>query len=143
MNSTPAHSHLSDSQAFAYIVAHGLSIRQIPHSTTHLYEMHHHVEGRETVRQKLDLSRFGPKHYDCLKARAQDPRNWVFDDEKREVWRVYTKEVRIPKYPGYWMVRQVQDTSSRVEWSYKHHHLAPTLAESVALFVASLTKAAE
>ena len=51
--------------------------------------------------------------------------------------RCVVQRVTIPKHAGYWMCQQVKDTSSAVRWNIKTNHLAPTLEESVALFLKS------
>jgi hypothetical protein len=42
---------------------------------------------------------------------------------------------KIPQHPGYWMCKRVNNTRSRVEWNDKTDNLAPTLEESINLYL--------
>lgn len=63
------------------------------------------------------------------------------DGDERFYSEVYKGEMcrrtTIHRYAGYWMCRQVISTSATVTWSAEHHFLAPTLEESLALFLAT------
>lgn len=52
--------------------------------------------------------------------------------------RDYVQTEKIPEHAGWYMCQSVKDTGSMVRWSMKEHHLAPTLGESVELFLKSL-----
>lgn len=63
-------------------------------------------------------------------------RHYKEGDEIVEIKGVeYCRRTRIPANPGYWMCKQVRNTSSMVSWDIKTDNLAPTLSESVALFL--------
>ena len=46
------------------------------------------------------------------------------------------------KYPGYYMVKQVLDTSGHVVWDTTKDNLAPTLAESIQIFLSKRSQKA-
>lgn len=121
------------------ILQHGLSIRQVPWTVTHLlHEIQYHVPGNDIVRQALNVP---PDRYEWLKKRNQDTNgNFEFDDSTKTVTRVYTREVKIPRHAGHWMCQKVEGTASTVTWSSKHHNLAPTLKESIELYLRQLPK---
>lgn len=98
-------STLTDSEAFAAIVAHGLSVRQISLKVVSTLELRHKEDGDEVIHQ------------------------WG---------RKMVRRVKVPHNAGYWMTQQVNSTSASVQWSMKTDNLAATLAESVALFLATL-----
>lgn len=49
--------------------------------------------------------------------------------------RQFVRRVRIPEHAGWFMVKPVNDTGSIVRWNAKEDNLAPTLEESIALFL--------
>lgn len=92
------------------IQKHGLSIRQIPNEVTSCYSMHHHKEGNEIVCHTLSNS----INYLPFKKKMNHRQDYVFDDDTQTVKRIFTKEVKIPNKAGYWMCKQVNNTSSQV-----------------------------
>lgn len=44
----------------------------------------------------------------------------------------------VPDHAGWWMCKRDNSTSSRIEWSIKTDNAAPTLEESVSLFLKSI-----
>lgn len=52
--------------------------------------------------------------------------------------RQFVRTVKIPDHAGWYMVKQVNNTDSMVRWSYKTDNLAPTLQESIELFLSKL-----
>lgn len=116
------------------IVEYGLSVRRIPPTVTHTREMHYHREGNTIV--EVDVTdRFG---FEAARRLARDGSNWRFDEDHKRAYRRYTQWVTVPEHAGYWMCQQVSDTSSTVMWNTRKHHLAPTLSESVKLFLDSV-----
>lgn len=113
----------------------GLSIRQIPNEVTSCYSIQHHKEGNEIVYVTLDSH----WNYEPFKKKHKDSPNYIFDDDTKTIKRALTKETTIPKNAGYWMCKQVNNTSSQVSWNIKTDNLAPTLEESVQLFLNNRT----
>lgn len=97
-----------DLDTYRLIKEHGLMIRQIPEAVYSTVEMRHFVEGDEVLKSPPG---FGGRDM-CRKR-------------------------RVPANPGYWMCRPCGHTRSTVRWNIKTDHLAPTLEESVALYVAA------
>jgi hypothetical protein len=118
------------------IKSHGLVLRQIPLSVSRLSEMRHHKEGNEII--KTVLKDMTPSRYAYHKKHHSASADFELDDTRQQVTRLYSRSVRIPGNAGHWMCKQVSGTSSMVRWDSKTDNLAPTLEESVALFVASL-----
>lgn len=50
----------------------------------------------------------------------------------------YVQRVRIPKYAGWYLVKEVNSTGSIVKWDIKKDNLAETLEESINLFISKL-----
>ncbi len=98
------------------IKAYGLSVRQIPLKIVSVYAMRHFKVGDTIVRRRV-------------KDKVNGTWEWVEKD--------YCERTEIPKYAGYWMCQQSVNTSSRVQWSLEYDNLAPTLEESVNLFIAN------
>lgn len=95
---------------FEIIKKYGLSIRQIPTVVTRLMEVRH----------------YDPKNKNQKIIR---PEGWNRD------------MVQTKKYPtngGYWMCQKVDDTGTIVRWDIKMDFLAPTLEESVQLYLNSI-----
>jgi hypothetical protein len=63
------------------------------------------------------------------------------EDDEEIFWnnRKMLRRTRTPLHPGYWMCQVVANTNSNVCWSHAQCNLAPTLEESVAKFVESLS----
>lgn len=128
---------MTDQETFDAIIKYGLSIRQIPkeihsHFTMERYNPLEHT----VVEQEVTL----PNVYKYWK--NQDPDHCAkhvrFDDVRQIIYRKYACETKIPQYAGYWMCKQVNDTSSKVQWIMQNSNLAPTLNESVELFLKQL-----
>ena len=117
----------------AEIVKHGLSIRQIPLRVFRALEMQHFQPGDEVVESEV-----GGRQYDWLKRFHRNPDNYRFDDAQQKVFRRYARRTIVPEHAGCWMCKQVTDTGSTVVWDIRTDNLAPTLAESVALFLSRL-----
>lgn len=110
------------------IKKHGLAIRQIPNSVTSICSMFHFKPGNEVIERECKT--ISPK---TLKTMKGPKENYVVRD--RKVFLKQVKTVRIPEHAGWWMCQPSANTSASMEWSKKAHHLAPTLEESVALFL--------
>ena len=124
---------IDDREAFEAIITHGLSVRQIPHQVVSRYEMSHFIEGDTIVENELNSV-----HFDWFLSKNKDSPDHRFDHEAKRVFRKYAQRVKIPKNAGHWMCQQVRNTSSNVTWDSKEDNLAPTLNESVELFLKSL-----
>lgn len=70
--------------------------------------------------------------YNIISFRDGDER-FYHEGYKREMCR----RTVIHKHAGYWMCQQIKHTMSRIEWRSDTHNLAPTLEESLALFLAT------
>ena len=92
------------------ILTHGLAIRQVPWTVAGVYEMRHY--------------------------KPDNPEYEVVDYGGRTMCR----RTQVPLRAGYWMCQTVESTTQTVLWNYKDHHIAPTLLESVQLYLASLEK---
>lgn len=70
-----------------------------------------------------------------------NPHNGIQEDDEEIFWnnRKMLRRTKTPQHAGYWMCQVVANTDSRVQWSYQTCNLAPTLEESVAKFVESLS----
>jgi hypothetical protein len=121
------------------IKAHGLALRQIPLSVSRLSEMRHHKEGNEII--KTVLKDMTPSRYAYHKKHHSTSADFELDDTRQQVTRLYSRSIRIPGNAGHWLCKSTNnDTSSRIEWSCKTDNLAPTLEESVSLFVSKINK---
>lgn len=124
------------------IKVYGLSIRQVPHVVINRYTS----SGPLPKGDQLVRVRWAPgEDYDRLKRLLDKPPNradnaftFEFDDDKRTVHRYMGMHTKVPEYAGWWMCQQVSNTDTRTQWSYKHDNLAPTLEESVRLFLSKL-----
>lgn len=85
---------------------YNLSIRKFPSSVTEVNEIQHKKEGDE----EFTITKEGA--------------------EKR-----YCRREKIPTHAGWYMCKQLNDTYSMVRWDIKKDHLAPTLEESINLFL--------
>lgn len=112
------------------IKIHGLSIRQIPESVTSHLSLHNIKEGDEIVEFELK------DNLDYIRVKFADSPHYRFDVSGK-IFRLYKKEVRIPKHAGHWMCQKVTGTSSTVSWNIGTCNLAPTLEGSVEAFLAA------
>lgn len=109
------------------IIEYGLMIRQIPLKIRHTMEMRHHKEGNEIVENKY------PSPLSAIKRLRLNPEDYRVDGDV--IYRRFTRYYTIPKHAGWWMCQPSVDTMCRVEWQYKECNLAPTLEESILLYV--------
>ena len=119
----------------AAIIEHGLSVRQIPKLVVGLHTLAHLKPGDTIVECELkeDYQYARVKH-DSLKYPGNEI-HFRIDEETKRVFRRFAQHEETPPDAGYWMCQQVPTTSSQVTWSKKTCHLAPTLEESVQLFL--------
>lgn len=120
------------------IEMYGLATRQIPKQIASLYAMRHHKPGNEIVERLCTSLNFGPFN----KKYGNDPAYagcYRYDHENKKIYSLFSQEITIPEHAGWWMVQPSHGTSSRMEWNKKRDFLAPTLAESVTLFLASIS----
>jgi len=119
------------------IEVHGLAIRQIPREIVSCYSITKHKPENEIVETECTALNFGPwveNHKDDVELMQ----HYRIDYENRKIYRLLTLETKTPENAGFWMVQPSRDTSSMMRWDKKQHFLAPTLAESVQLYLASL-----
>lgn len=116
---------------------YGLSLRRLPTEIVETNEMQHARPGDITVESEVKSMPY-ERYEQWVKRPGTNPDNWRFDPETRKVYRRFTRRFRTPKHPGWWMCKQVDSTSSNVSWSQKTDNLAPTLDESVQMFLAGL-----
>lgn len=122
---------MTDADIVSAIVTYGLMVRQVPKRATRTYEMRHYKAGDCIVEHELTAYAF-----DIYKAhRNLTESGWRFDEDNKKVYRRYVKRTTVPEFAGYWMCKQYEETSSAVKWSYHNDNLAPTLAESIQLFL--------
>ena len=117
----------------AIIKEHGLAIRQIPKVVISLSDMYHFKPGDEVIEQECET--MTPKGLKLAKINKQ---NYVVRDNK--VFLKRAKTTRIPDHAGWWMCQPCNNTSAQMTWFKKTHHLAPTLEESIALYLANAKK---
>lgn len=103
---------------------HNLSIRKIPLQTVELYELQHYKEGDEIV---------------TLTKEEQEKR-WRKESAERFIKRFpegrkFCRRIKIPDHAGWYMCKQVNSTDTTVRWNIKTDYLAPTLEESINLFL--------
>lgn len=121
-------------KAYTTIVKYGLSVRQIPEVVFSTWDFKLHKEGNEIIEVVLDTVKYP---YEFLKKLHGGKDNFIFDEENQTVKRLYTRESKIPKNAGWWMCKQVNNTSSNVAWNMSKDNLAPTLEKSIELFLNS------
>lgn len=117
------------------IIKYGLSIRQIPLVVTNKY----YYLGKElTENQVLEVWKPDLAYFEATKG-CGSPKNRMIDFYlKFPEGRTLIVETKVPKNAGYWMCKQVKHTSSTVRWNTKKDNLAPTLEESINLFLKNL-----
>lgn len=79
----------------------------------------------------LMVRRFPDKEIGLHEMRHHKEGNEIVTDGTRQ----FTREITIPKLAGYWMVQQSRNCLSNVAWNIITDHLAPTLEESIQLFL--------
>lgn len=100
------------------LVTHGLMIRQIPEKVVSTLDVRHR-DSYPDAKVVERPNRFGGT-YRCL------------------------VHERVPENAGWWMCqRSPSHTGAGTQWSAKDHNVAPTLEESVQLFLDSLEKEGE
>lgn len=127
---------MNNQEVLDTIIKYGLSVRQIPTQVRSLFTMDHYNPLEHTIFEEKIIV---PNSYMYWK--KQDPlyanKHVRFDDDKQIVYRKYACEIKVPTHAGYWMCKQVKDTSSKVQWNIKTDHLAPTLSQSIILFLSN------
>ena len=126
---------MSDQELLNIIIEHGLSIRQIPKFVVNTHEMRHYNSEKHTI---IEIELKEKWHYKYWKDKYPNSIDVRFDDENKIVYRKYVQEIKVPQNAGCWMCKQVKNTSSRVEWSIKDDNLAPTLLESIMIYLKSI-----
>ena len=121
---------MSDQELLNIIIEHGLSIRQIPKFVVNTHEMRHYNSEKHTI---IEIELKEKWHYKYWKDKYPNS-----IDEDKIVYRKYVQENKGPQNAGCWMCKQVKNTSSRVEWSIKDDNLAPTLLESITIYLKSI-----
>ncbi len=131
----------------AIIKAHGLAIRQIPHITTHRWAGKGGTRMHPSYMPFFTRVKIGPKGYFGMKeyllkhsSNDENEYGYRFDDDTQQVWRIDGREVKAPEHAGWWMCKPVDNTTCMVDWDAKKDNLAPTLEESVALYVSKLNQ---
>lgn len=119
------------------IIENGLSIRQIPEKLDYTWSINNHKEGNEIIEDTINPKNYN-YNYKPFKEKYKDDPNYKFYDDVQKIVRLLTKETVFPTYAGYWMCKKVNSTSSTVSWNIKTDNLAPTLEESVKLFLEKL-----
>lgn len=118
------------------IIENGLSLRQIPKTVTIAYSFDQKLFDREPGWEIIEnVSKQNVTEEQYLKAKTKlfpDPN---FRWENGTIYRKCMKKISQPEHAGWWMCQKVVDTSSTVLWNKTKHNLAPTLAESVSLFL--------
>lgn len=125
---------MNDQEVLDVIIKYGLSIRQIPNEVHSLFTMERYNPLEHTiVEQELTV----PNIYKYWKGQDADycAKHVRFDHDNKIIYRKYACETKIPQYAGYWMCKQVKNTSSTVQWTMKTDNLAPTLKQSISLFL--------
>ena len=118
------------------IIENGLSIRQVPLQVVSLLDITNAKEGEEIVEHEITTANYKWIVHNMEKRpESYNLSGWRLDHKNKRVFRKFVRRVKIPNHAGYWMCQQVKGTSAGVEWSSKIHNLAPTLDESVALFI--------
>lgn len=125
------------------IKEHGLMVRQIPLENRETYCANSIKTGR-----RKDLTEFeffwreinldGRFKYENLKEMHKGKDYFKFDDEDQKIFRHYATRVKANKNGGFWMCKKSTGTGSNIAWCKKSDCLAPTLEESVDLFLESI-----
>lgn len=114
------------------IIKHGLMIRQIPERVQHIESIENHKDGNEIIEREI-------MPYNTY-ARCKEKltgNSYRFNDATQKVYLRRTQYYTVPEYAGYWLVmKSPNSTGSTVKWELKTCELAPTLKESVSLWVA-------
>jgi len=113
---------MNDREILDAIEEHFLSVRRIPLETVSVYEGHHrdrHPDGETILR---DVKRKIDGKYTSVKAE-------------------YVRVVTVPKFAGWYMCQSLAGTTrSCIDWNRKEHNLAPSLSESIGLYLESLSR---
>ena len=125
------------------IIFHGLAVRQIPLITVSEYDFDHYMKNTHRVKDFLfageSIKMWKPeidyfeKNYGPTEAQAIMKNFYMRFPEGRK----FMVLTQVPDNAGYWMCKQYPRTSSSMEWKKAECHLAPTLEESVKLFLDS------
>lgn len=120
---------LSNDLLIQAITNHGLMVRQIPNEVVSKWRINPYTRDElpadaEIEIHKPSLSDFNGNQH----AYDQYYKNFP---NGRELW----VERRIPTHAGYWLTKKATHTSTAVQWSLTDDCLAPTLNESVALWL--------
>ncbi len=119
------------------IIEHGLSLRQIPETVTSLFSMERYNPEKHTIVEHELTQKWCYKFWVAKHLNSKDAR---FDHERKIVYRKYAKEIIVPKNAGYWMCKKVNSTLSTVQWNANEDNLAPTLLDSVMLYLNGKSK---
>ncbi|MGL5690433.1 MAG: hypothetical protein ACRDD8_06380 [Bacteroidales bacterium] len=125
------------------IITHGLSVRQIPTEIIHSYAksccnsfqnnpMFHFVED---FHHKMNIN-LSESQFEVRKKESKWGDDIYYKDGS--TYRIFSRYKSFPKNGGWWMVQKTNHTDSQVIWSKKDCFLAPTLEESVSLYMNSL-----
>lgn len=127
----------------AIIKAHGLTIRQIPHITINRWHSTGKINPKHTpflMDIKIDDRGYSKMKASLLQyeSKADNQYGYRFDDNEQRIRKMIAREITIPEHAGWWMCQSIENTSSMIGWNIKEHNLAPTLEESVGLYLSKL-----
>ena len=114
------------------ILEHGLSIRQVPKEVISKLSIKHFEEGDEVEIWMPTIKHFEKDGVKYAKKRMERFYETFPEGRKFAVRKSY------PKFGGQWMCKQVGNINSSVPWNSKKDNLAPTLNESINLFLKTL-----
>lgn len=116
------------------IIDEGLSVRQIPFQVVEVYDATHCRDGDEIfTRNGIETFPGDPDKKDDWGRTNKQKRDEF--DKRFPNGRKFCRRIRIPQNPGYWMCQKITGTSSMIQWSTKKDNLAPTLQESIQLYL--------
>jgi len=120
------------------IERYGIAIRQIPREIVSIFNF----DGDENriykgVRGELVEIESPKESHEYIRSTRQD--NPAYRITDTTVYHRYLRFVTIPENAGYWMSQESRGTSSTMTWNTTKHNLAPTLEESVELYVKCIT----
>jgi len=124
------------------IIENGLSIRQIPKVVTSRFDYDHYMKNRglgDTLLVGESVEFWNPdveyfeKEYKVGRDEAETlKKNFYLRHPQGRKFMVLTE---VPDNAGHWMCQQVTNTSQTVTWRKDECNLAPTLEESINLFL--------
>ena len=117
---------------------HNLSIRRIPDSVTKMWTTSPNGDVRKSSNPNVTITavRMSITDFHGDNPTLYQVKNW--NKNYPDGYKVFSKEVTIPKHAGWYMCKSVNNSDSTVRWMMEKDNLAPTLRESIELFLSNI-----